>query len=139
MCVGETTFVTPESANSIVGDGRELDLLFQFDFMDLDGRDGKWNVIPFDLKKFKQLLVRWQEAIDWNTLFWGNHDQPRAVSRFGSDASEALRVRSAKMLAAAMYLLRGTPFLYQGEEIGMTNFPFQDETQLRDVESLIKT
>lgn len=136
MCVGETTFVTPENANSVVGDGRELDLLFQFDFMDLDGRDGKWNVIPFDLRKFKQLLVRWQKAIDWNTLFWGNHDQPRAVSRFGSDASEELRVRSAKMLAAAMYLLRGTPFLYQGEEIGMTNFPFRDETQLRDVESL---
>ena len=136
MCVGETTFVTPENADSVVGDGRELDLLFQFDFMDLDGRDGKWNVIPFDLKKFKQLLVRWQEAVDWNTLFWGNHDQPRVVSRFGSDASEALRVRSAKMLAAAMYLLRGTPFLYQGEEIGMTNFPFRDETQLRDVESL---
>ena len=111
MCVGETTFVTPENANSVVGDGRELDLLFQFDFMDLDGRDGKWNVIPFDLKKFKQLLVRWQEAIDWNTLFWGNHDQPRAVSRFASDASQALRVRSAKMLAAAMYLLRGTPWL----------------------------
>lgn len=81
MCVGETTFVTPENANSVVGDGRELDLLFQFDFMDLDGRDGKWNVIPFDLRKFKQLLVRWQEAIDWNTLFWGNHDQTRAVSR----------------------------------------------------------
>ena len=111
-------------------------LLFQFDFMDLDGCGGKWNVIPFDLRKLKQLLVRWQEAIDWNTLFWGNHDQPRAVSRFGSDASEALRVRSAKMLAAAMYLLRGTPFLYQGEEISMTNFPFRDETQLRDVESL---
>ena len=87
MCVGETTFVTPENANSVVGDGRELDLLFQFDCMDLDGRDGKWNVIPVDLKKFKQLLVRWQEAIDWNTLFWGNHDQPRAVSRFGSDAA----------------------------------------------------
>lgn len=87
MCVGETTFVTPENANSVVGDGRELDLLFQFDFMDLDGCDGKWNVIPFDLRKFKQLLVRWQEAIDWNTLFWGNHDQPRAVSRFGSDAA----------------------------------------------------
>lgn len=126
MCVGETTFVTPENADSVVGDGRELDLLFQFDFMDLDGCGGKWNVIPFDLRKLKQLLVRWQEAIDWNTLFWGNHDQPRAVSRFGSDASEALRVRSAKMLAAAMYLLRGTPFLYQGEEISMTNFPFRD-------------
>ncbi len=80
--------------------------------------------------------MRWQEAVDWNTLFWGNHDQPRVVSRFGSDASEALRVRNAKMLAAAMYLLRGTPFLYQGEEIGMTNYPFADASQLRDIESL---
>ena len=136
MCVGETTFVTTQNANSVVGDGRELDLLFHFDFMDIDGQDGKWNVIPFDLKKFKDILVRWQEAIDWNTLFWGNHDQPRVVSRFGSTATEALRVQSAKMLATAMYLLRGTPFLYQGEEIGMTNFPFTSEEELRDVESL---
>lgn len=136
MCVGETTFVTTQNANSVVGDGRELDLLFHFDFMDMDGQDGKWNVIPFDLRKFKEILVRWQEAIDWNTLFWGNHDQPRVVSRFGSTATEALRVQSAKMLATAMYLLRGTPFLYQGEEIGMTNFPFTSEQELRDVESL---
>ena len=136
MCVGETTFVTTQNANSVVGDGRELDLLFQFDFMDVDGQDGKWNVIPFDLRKFKDILVRWQEAIDWNTLFWGNHDQPRVVSRFGSTATEALRVQSAKMLATAMYLLRGTPFLYQGEEIGMINFPFRSEEELRDVESL---
>ena len=136
MCVGETAFVTTQNANSVVGDGRELDLLFQFDFMDVDGQDGKWNVIPFDLKKFKDILVRWQEAIDWNTLFWGNHDQPRVVSRFGSTVTEALRVQSAKMLATAMYLLRGTPFLYQGEEIGMTNFPFRSEEELRDVESL---
>ena len=136
MCVGETTFVTTQNANSVVGDGRELDLLFHFDFMDMDGQDGKWNVIPFDLRKFKDILVRWQEAIDWNTLFWGNHDQPRVVSRFGSTATEALRVQSAKMLATAMYLLRGTPFLYQGEEIGMTNFPFSSEDELRDVESL---
>ena len=136
MCVGETTFVTPENADSVVGDDTELDLLFQFDFMDIDGENGKWNVIPFDLKKFKKLLVRWQSAVDWNTLFWGNHDQPRAVSRFGSTATEALRVQSAKMLATAMYLLRGTPFLYQGEEIGMTNFPFTSSKQLRDIESL---
>ncbi len=136
MCVGETTFVTTQNANSVVGDGRELDLLFHFDFMDMDGQDGKWNVIPFDLRKFKEILVRWQEAIDWNTLFWGNHDQPRVVSRFGSTATEALRVQSAKMLATAMYLLRGTPFLYQGEEIGMTNYPFTSEQELRDVESI---
>ena len=136
MCVGETTFVTTQNANSVVGDGRELDLLFHFDFMDMDGQDGKWNVIPFDLRKFKEILVRWQETIDWNTLFWGNHDQPRVVSRFGSTETEALRVQSAKMLATTMYLLRGTPFLYQGEEIGMTNYPFTSEQELRDVESL---
>ena len=136
MCVGETTFVNTLNANSVVGDGRELDLLFQFDIMDLDGQDGKWNVIPFDLAKLKKTVAAWQKAIDWNTLFWGNHDQPRVVSRFGSTATQALRVQSAKMLAVAMYLLRGTPFLYQGEEIGMTNFPFTDESQLRDIESI---
>lgn len=136
MCVGETTFVTTENANSVVGDGQELDLLFQFDVMDVDGENGKWNVVPFDLLKFKQIISAWQEAIDWNTLFWSNHDQPRVVSRFGSTATEEDRVRSAKMLATAMYLLRGTPFIYQGEEIGMTNFPFEQESQLRDVESI---
>ena len=136
MCVGETTFVNTEYANSVLADGRELDLLFQFDIMDIDGRDGKWNVIPFDLVRLKQIVARWQEAIDWNTLFWGNHDQPRVVSRFGSTVTEEARVQSAKMLAAAMYLLRGTPFLYQGEEIGMTNFPFTQPSQLRDVESI---
>ena len=136
MCVGETTFVNTENANSVLADGRELDLLFQFDIMDIDGRDGKWNVIPFDLVRLKQIVARWQETIDWNTLFWGNHDQPRVVSRFGSTVTEEARVQSAKMLAAAMYLLRGTPFLYQGEEIGMTNFPFTQPSQLRDVESI---
>ena len=136
MCVGETTFVNTENANSVLADGRELDLLFQFDIMDIDGRNGKWNVIPFDLVRLKQIVARWQEAIDWNTLFWGNHDQPRVVSRFGSTVTEEARVQSAKMLAAAMYLLRGTPFLYQGEEIGMTNFPFTQPSQLRDVESI---
>ena len=136
MCVGETTFVNTENAKSVLADGRELDLLFQFDIMDIDGRNGKWNVIPFDLVRLKQIVARWQEAIDWNTLFWGNHDQPRVVSRFGSTVTEEARVQSAKMLAAAMYLLRGTPFLYQGEEIGMTNFPFTQPSQLRDVESI---
>ncbi len=136
MCVGETTCVTLDNANSVVGDGRELDLLFQFDIMDIDGEDGKWNVIPFSLKKFKALTAAWQSTLDWNTLFWSNHDQPRIVSRWGCTASETLRQRSAKMLAVAMYLQRGTPFIYQGEEIGMTNYPFADASQLRDIESL---
>lgn len=136
MCVGETTFVNTQNANSVVGDGNELDMLFQFDVMDMDGKDGKWTVLPFDLKKFNTIICNWQKAIDWNTLFWGNHDQPRVVSRFGSIETEALRIQSAKMLAVSMYLLRGTPFIYQGEEIGMTNFPFTDKSQLRDIESI---
>lgn len=136
MCVGETTFVTTQNANSVVGDGKELDLLFQFDIMDVDGGDSKWDIVPFDLLRFKKVVSDWQKAINWNTLFWSNHDQPRVVSRFGSTATEELRVRSAKMLAAAMYLMRGTPFIYQGEEIGMTNFPFTHESELRDVESI---
>ena len=136
MCVGETSFVTTQNANTVVGDGQELDLLFQFDIMDMDSAGSKWDVIPFDLRKFKQIIVDWQAAIDWNTLFWGNHDQPRIVSRFGSVANEELRVQSGKMLATAMYLLRGTPFLFQGEEIGMTNVPFEDASQLRDIESI---
>ena len=136
MCVGETSFVTTENANTVVGDGRELDLLFQFDVMDMDGEGSKWDAIPFDLPRFRKIINDWQHAIDWNTLFWGNHDQPRIVSRFGCTETEELRIRSAKMLACAMLLLRGTPFIYQGEELGMTNYPFQDESELRDVESI---
>ena len=136
MCVGETTFVTTENANSVVGNGRELDMLFQFDLMDIDGGESKWDVQPFSLSKFKAIIAKWQAAIDWNTLFLGNHDQPRAVSRFGSTRTEKLRIQSAKCLAAAMYLLRGTPFIYQGEELGMTNYPFTEKMQLRDIESL---
>lgn len=136
MCVGETNFASTDNANSVVGDGRELDLIFHFDIVEMDGAGSKWDAIPFDLVKFKSIVSAWQKAIDWNTLFWGNHDQPRIVSRFGSTETEALRVQSAKLLAAAMYLLRGTPFLYQGEEIGMTNAPFETAEQLRDIESI---
>lgn len=75
--MGETSFVNTRNANSVVGDARELDLLFQFDIMDMDGAGSKWDAIPFDLMKFKEIISAWQQAIDWNTLFWGNHDQPR--------------------------------------------------------------
>lgn len=136
MCVGETSFVTTENAGSVVNDGRELDLLFQFDVMDMDSGETKWDTQPFDLMRFKQVISAWQMAIGWNTLFWGNHDQPRMVSRFGCTRTETLRRQSATCLATAMYLLKGTPFLYQGEEIGMTNCPFPDTGELRDVESL---
>ena len=136
MCVGETSFVNTENANSLVGDGRELDLLFQFDIMDMDGEGSKWNAIPLDVPKLKRIIAAWQGAIDWNTLFLGNHDQPRVVSRFGDTGSEKLWKRSAKCLATLMYLQRGTPFIYQGEELGMTNAPFETREQLRDVEEL---
>lgn len=125
MCVGETSFVTTENANSLVGYGRELDLLFQFDLMDMDGEGSKWNAIPLDVPKLKRIIAAWQGAIDWNTLFLGNHDQPRVVSRFGDTGSEELWKRSAKCLATLMYLQRGTPFIYQGEELGMTNAPLR--------------
>lgn len=136
MCVGETSFVTTQNAGSVVDDGRELDMLFQFDVMDMDSGETKWDARPFDLMRFKQIISAWQVAIGWNTLFWGNHDQPRLVSRFGCMRTETLRRRSAACLATAMYLLKGTPFLYQGEEIGMTNCPFSNIGELRDVESL---
>ena len=136
MCVGETAFVNTQNAPSVVGDGRELDLLFQFDLMDIDSDGEKWNVRPFELKRFKEIVASWQKAIGWNTLFLENHDQPRIISRFLPAETEELRIRSAKMLALAIYLAKGTPFIYQGEEIGMTNFPFSEESELRDVESL---
>lgn len=136
MCVGETSFVNTENASSLVGDGRELDLLFEFDLVDSDCDGAKWNLVPLDVSKVKRIFSAWQGAIDWNTLFLGNHDQPRIVSRFGCTDSEELWKRSAKCLATLMYLQRGTPFIYQGEELGMTNAPFETREQLRDVEEL---
>lgn len=136
MCVGETPFVTTKNALSLVESGKELDLLFHFELMDIDSRNGKWDYIPFDIVKFKQLMISWQKAIPWNSLFWSNHDQPRAVSRFGDDSNELNRVQSAKMLGVAMHFLKGTAFIFQGEEIGMTNYPFSKTEELRDIESL---
>jgi oligo-1,6-glucosidase len=136
MCVGETPFVNPSNAGQLVDDGKELDMIFHFDLMDIDSRNGKWNVIPFDILAFKNLMTTWQQAISWNSLFWSNHDQPRTVSRFGNDTSEDLRKRSAKMLGIAMHLMKGTSFIYQGEEIGMTNASFTSEHDLRDIESI---
>lgn len=136
MCVGEGTCVSPREAGALTRDGRELDQVFQFDLMDIDGGKDKWEVLPFSLEKMKAIVEAWNQNLNWNTLFWSNHDQPRTVSRFGCVKTEELRVRSAKMLAAAMHLLRGTSYIYQGEEIGMTNVDFREENQLMDVESL---
>lgn len=140
MCVGETPFSSSATAFSYVDPtNRELDMVFSFDLMDIDsGKSGKWEIVPWNIGRMKAIVEDWQTALadGWNSLFWSNHDQPRPVSRFGSVKSEALRVRSAKMLGVAMHLLRGTPFLYQGEELGMTNVPFCDMSDIRDLESL---
>lgn len=118
---------------------KELSMCFSFHHLKVDYRDGqKWQPMNFDFMQLKQLLNAWQlgmqEGGGWNALFWSNHDQPRILSRFGDD--KRYPVQSAKMLAAALYLMRGTPYIYQGEEIGMTNAAFADIAEYRDVESL---
>ena len=140
MTVGETPDVTPELAAEYSGFGRgELDMVFQFQHMTLsEGRFGKWSDRRCEVSALRDVLFRWQTRLvsrAWNCLFWSNHDQPRAVSRFGDESSE-YRALSAKCLAACMYLLRGTPYIYQGEELGMTNYPFRDVSECRDVETL---
>ena len=117
----------------------ELSMVFTFHHLKVDYHNGKkWELQAFDFHKLKEILNAWQVTMQeknaWNALFWNNHDQPRALSRFGND--EKYRVESAKMLATAMQLMRGTPYIYMGEEIGMTNAYFTDIQQYRDVESL---
>ena len=140
MCVGETPFVNPEFGRKYINpEAKELDMIFQFELMDIDsGKSGKWEIIPYDLAKFKSIIRKWQDATKegWGSLFWSNHDQPRPLSRFVNVTSEEMRVRAAKMLATAMHLLKGTSFVYQGEEIGMMNAPFTSLSQLRDIESV---
>ena len=140
MCVGETPFSSSATGFSYVDPTKnEMDMVFSFDLMDIDsGKSGKWEIVSWNLSRMKEIIEDWQTTLaeGWNSLFWSNHDQPRPVSRFGSVESEELRVRSAKMLGTAMHLLRGTPFLYQGEELGMTNVPFRDISDIRDLESL---
>jgi oligo-1,6-glucosidase len=117
----------------------ELDMVFQFELMDVDsGPRGKWDIRPAPPAAVVKTMRRWQEGLatgGWNSLYWNNHDQPRVVSRFGNDRGEE-RILSAKMLAGLLYLQRGTAFVYQGEELGMTNFPWKSREQLRDLESL---
>ncbi len=116
----------------------ELAMVFSFHHLKVDYKDGKkWELMPADLGELQRLLSTWQEGMQagggWNALFWDNHDQPRVVSRFGDDG--ALRVESARMLALFMNLLRGTPYIYQGNELGMTNAHFTSIDEYRDVES----
>ncbi len=114
-------------------------MVFQFEMMQLDQQnDDKWALRPLDPAALKQVLIKWQTAFDytkgWNSLFWNNHDLPRIVSRWGND--QRYRVKSAKMFAILLHLLRGTPYVYQGEEIGMTNAPVASIVDVQDVESV---
>ena len=140
ITVGETGGVTPETAVLYSSpESKELDMVFQFQHVGLDqvkGKD-KWHLKPLDLVELKSVLSTWQEALyqkGWNSLYWSNHDQPRIVSRWGDD--KQYRVESAKMFAALLHFMQGTPYIYQGEELGMTNIHLSDPSDLRDIEAI---
>lgn len=140
MTVGEMSSTTMSDCRRYAGaDTGELKMVFNFHHLKVDYKNGqKWTPQPFDFAALKSLLFAWQQDMAahnaWNAVFWCNHDQPRIVSRFGDEG--VYRARSAKMLATAIHCLRGTPYVYQGEELGMTNPHFSDITQYVDVESL---
>lgn len=141
MTVGEMSSTTLEHCiNYTREDRNELSSVFNFHHLKVDYKDGeKWTKMPFDFVELKRILFEWQVGISkgggWNAIFWCNHDQPRVVSRFGDDSTEERRVKSAKMLAITLHFLQGTPYIYQGEEIGMTNLYLDDISQYRDIES----
>jgi oligo-1,6-glucosidase len=138
LTVGEMPGVTVDEARLFTDPARrEVDMVFQFEHVQVDQGANKWDVHPLRLTDLKASLGRWQAGLadlGWNSLYWNNHDQPRAVSRFGDDGEH--RVRSATMLATVLHLHRGTPYVYQGEELGMTNVPFASIDDFRDIESL---
>jgi len=140
LTVGEMSSTTLENCVLYTQPAREeLAMTFQFHHLKVDYPNGdKWSTAPFDFFELKKILSAWQigmhEGGGWNALFWTNHDQPRIVSRFGDD--EKYREKSAKMLATTLHMMKGTPYIYQGEEIGMTNPYFTSINQYRDVESL---
>jgi trehalose-6-phosphate hydrolase len=142
MTVGEMSSTTIDHCIKYTNPERqELSSVFNFHHLKVDYVDGdKWSNAKLDFLKLKEILMEWQlgiyEGKGWNAIFWCNHDQPRVVSRFGDDTTEDLRRRSGKMLAIALHMLQGTPYIYQGEEIGMTDPHFTSIEQYRDVESL---
>ncbi|MBU4915596.1 alpha,alpha-phosphotrehalase [Staphylococcus aureus] len=142
MTVGEMSSTTIENCIKYTQPERqELNSVFNFHHLKVDYVDGeKWTNAKLDFHKLKEILMQWQRGIydggGWNAIFWCNHDQPRVVSRFGDDTSEEMRIQSAKMLAIALHMLQGTPYIYQGEEIGMTDPHFTSIAQYRDVESI---
>ncbi|MGM0509107.1 MAG: glycoside hydrolase family 13 protein, partial [Fusobacteriota bacterium] len=139
MTVGETPLATPEEGIKYTGEDRdELNMIFQFEHMGLDeGPDSRWFGSEFELPELKKIIGKWQTELygkGWNSNYLMNHDQPRAVSRFGDD--KEYRKESAKMLATFTLSLSGTPYIYQGEEIGMTNVNFESIEELRDIEAI---
>lgn len=139
LTVGETWGATPEIAKQYSNPAnKELSMVFQFEHIGLDEAEGqtKWDLIPLEIPKLKEVFSKWQTELGdegWNSLFWNNHDLPRIVSRWGND--KEYRVESAKMLAILLHMMKGTPYIYQGEEIGMTNNPVTDIEQIDDIES----
>ena len=140
LTVGETWGATPEVAKLYSNpDRKELSMVFQFEHIGLDQIEGKekWDLKPLELLDLKKVLSKWQVELEgqgWNSLFWNNHDLPRIVSRWGND--KEYRVESAKMFATLLHGMKGTPYIYQGEELGMTNIRLEDINDYRDIELL---
>lgn len=140
MTVGECSGVTLEEAKKYAGsDEKELNMAFQFEHMDVDlsEQGSKWTTGKMDLRDLKAVMTKWQKGLEevaWNSLFWENHDQPRSVSRFGND--KEYWEESAKMLATCLHMMQGTPYIYQGEELGMTNTLFESMDDFRDLDSI---
>jgi oligo-1,6-glucosidase len=140
ITVGEMPGVNPDQGKLYTGtDRNELNMVFHFEHVSLgDGKYGKWLPGEWKLTELKRIFSKWQKELEgdgWNSLYWSNHDQPRAVSRFAND-SHQYREISAKMLATCLHMMKGTPYIYQGEELGMTNVNFDDIKDYRDIETL---
>lgn len=140
ITVGECSGVTVEEAKKYASaSGKELNMVFQFEHMDLDGGESfKWNHKKIKLTDLKRVMSKWQTELEgkaWNSLYWCNHDQPRMLSRMGNDSDEYREI-SAKMLGTCLHMMQGTPYIYQGEELGMTNYPFTSLDEFRDIESI---
>ncbi len=137
LTVGETPNTNSEQAKLYCNsDRKELNMVFHFDHMHLDyGKYGKFSDIRYKMSDLRETLDEWQVSLEegWNSLYWSNHDQPRAVTRFGSDGK--YRIESSKMLGTLLHMMKGTPYIYQGEEIGMKNVPFQNISAYQDIET----
>jgi len=136
LAVGETPFTTPLDGQFFSHPQRkELSMIFHFEHMAIDREEHNAIRKPFDLVAFKQIMTKWQDQLHqkgWNSVYWNNHDQARIVSRIGNDSPE-YRVISAKMLGTVLHMMSGTPYIYQGEELGMTNYPFEHIEQFNDL------